>query len=189
MIYSFVRWLFRIVTRSSGSEATTTTTASVSGQRHIDDAEMEDDAASTATATADIYWPLTIRMVNECDLSHFNDKWSEDMIRDGMRAILRVGRLPGVREKEINVWKYLSEYSPPSQHGFQFSAGHDVIVSRVQNHMEVGHSGASMGWTMRNIEFIAKNGLPAHREMFLENRRRCRHEEEAEDEKEEEDDK
>lgn len=183
MIYSFVRWLFRIVTRSSGSEATTTVPASVSGQRHIDDVEMEDDAASTDAAT--MYWPLTIRMVNECDLSHFNDTWSEDMIRDGMRAILRVGRLPGVREKEINVWKYLSEYSPPSQHGFQFSAGHDVIVSQVQNHMEVGHSGASMGWTMRNIEFIAKNGLPAHREMFLENRRRCRDEEEAEEAEEE----
>ena len=55
--------------------------------------------------------------------------------------------------------------------------------------MEVGHSGASMGWTMRNIEFIAKNGLPAHREMFLENRRRCRDEEEAEEAEEAEEEK
>jgi len=84
-----------------------------------------------------------------------------------MRAILRASELPEIKDKEINVWKYLSEYSPPSGRGFQFSAGDDNIVSLVQNQMETGHSGASMGWTMRNIEFIAKNGLPAHRQMFL----------------------
>lgn len=167
MIYSFVRWLIRIFKMpATGSETPTIAPAS----EPIDDVEMEDDAASTDAAT--MYWPLTLSSVIECDLSYLNDKWSEDMIRDGMRAIIRVGRLPDIKSKKINVWKYLSEYSPPSQHGFQFSAGDDDIVSQVQNHMEVGHSGASMGWTMRNIEFIAKNGLPAHREMFIENRRR-----------------
>jgi len=116
------------------------------------------------------YWPLTLESVNQCDLSYFNDKWSEDMIRDGMRAILLASELPEVRDKEINVWKYLSQYSPPSNRGFQFSYGDDSIVTLVQDNMKTGHSGASMGWTMRNIEFIAKNGLPAHRERFLNSR-------------------
>ena len=89
------------------------------------------------------------------------------MVRDGMRAILRAGELPEIKTKEINVWKYLSEYSPPEGRGFMFSAGDSDIVSLVQNQMETGHSGCSMGWTMRNIEFIAKNGIPAHRLMFL----------------------
>jgi hypothetical protein len=163
MIYSFFRLLFRIVTMSTTSDASTTTPVS----EPIDDVEMENDAS-----TAEMYWPLTIKSVSECDLSYFNDKWSEDMIRDGMRAILRAGQLPQVKSKEINVWKYLSEYSPPEGRGFQFSAGDDDIVSLVQYQMEVGHSGCSMGWTMRNIEFIAKNGLPAHRELFLANHRR-----------------
>lgn len=123
-------------------------------------------------AQKDEYWPLTLDAVNACDLSYMNDEWSEDMIRDGMRSIIRVGQLPGVREKEINVWKYLSNYSPPSDRGFMFSYGDDWIVTLVSNNMEVGHSGCSMGWTMRNIEFIAKNGVPAHREMIIENRRR-----------------
>jgi len=112
------------------------------------------------------YWPLTLDAVNACDLSYMNDSWSEDMIRDGMRSIIRVGQLPGVREKEINVWKYLSNYSPPSDRGFTFSYGDDRIVTLVGVHMETGHTGCSIGWTMRNIEFIAKNGLPAHREIF-----------------------
>ena len=130
--------------------------------------ELERSPAAAATAE---YWPLTLEAVEACDLSYMNDTWSEDMIRDGMRAIIRVGQLPNIREKEINVWKYLSEYSPPSGRGFQFSAGDDQIVTLVQNNMITGHSGCSMGWTMRNIEFIAKNGVGAHRDRFLENKR------------------
>jgi len=122
------------------------------------------------TANEEEYWPLTLESVNQCNLSYFNDKWSEDMIRDGMRSILLVGELPEVRDKEINVWKHLSQYSPPSDRGFQFSYGDDSIVTLVQDNMKTGHSGASMGWTMRNIEFIAKNGLPAQRARFLNSR-------------------
>jgi hypothetical protein len=124
------------------------------------------------TANEEQYWPLTLDAVNQCDLSYFNDKWSEDMIRDGMRSIVRVGELPEVRDKEINVWKHLSQYSPPSDRGFQFSYGEDSIVTLVQDNMKTGHSGASMGWTMRNIEFIAKNGLPAQRARFLNSQSR-----------------
>jgi hypothetical protein len=116
------------------------------------------------------YWPLTLDAVRDCDLSYLNDKWSEDMIRDGMRSIIRVCQLPEVRDKEISVWTYLSKYSPPSDRGFMFSYGDDRIVTLVGDNMETGHSGASMGWTMRNIEFIAKNGLPAHRARFLNSR-------------------
>lgn len=125
----------------------------------------------TAAANEE-YWPLTLDAVNQCDLSYFNDKWSEDMVRDGMRSILLVGQLPEVRAKEINVWKYLSQYSPPSNHGFQFSYGDDRIVTLVGDNMETGHSGCSMGWTMRQIEFIAKNGLPAQRARFLNSQSR-----------------
>lgn len=122
-------------------------------------------------AQMDEYWPLTFDAVRDCDLTYMKDRWSEDMIRDGMRSIIRVGQLPEIREKEISVWKYLSNYSPPADRGFMFSYGDDRIVTLVGDHMEVGHSGSTLGWTMRNIEFIAKNGVPAHREMFLNRQR------------------
>jgi hypothetical protein len=120
---------------------------------------------------APAYWPLTLDEVRDCDLSYLNDNHSADMIKDGMRAIIRVGEMPDIKTKEINVWKYLSAYSPPANRGFIFSHGDDNIVTLVQNQMEVGHSGCSMGWTMRNIEFIAKNGLPEHRTRILNSRR------------------
>jgi hypothetical protein len=127
---------------------------------------------AAATAANEEYWPLTLDAVNQCDLSYFNDKWSEDMVRDGMRSILLVGQLPEVRDKEINVWKHLSQYSPPSDRGFMFSYGEDLIVTLVGDNMKTGHSGCSMGWTMRQIEFIAKNGLPAQRARFLNSQSR-----------------
>lgn len=133
-----------------------------------------DPATATATATATAeneYWPLTFEAVRGCDLTYFGCDHSADMVRDGMRAILITGQEPRFKNKEMNVWKYLSEYSPPSDRGFMFSAGDDTVVSAVQNNMETGHSGCSMGWTMRQIEFIAKNGVPAHRNTYLNRRR------------------
>jgi len=128
---------------------------------------VELERSPAAAAAAAEYWPLTLDAVQACDLSYMNDKWSEDMIRDGMRSIIRVGQLPEIKQKEMNVWKYLSQYSPPADRGFMFSYGDDKVVTFVSDNMEVGHSGSSMGWTMRQIQFIAKNGLPAHREMYL----------------------
>lgn len=125
----------------------------------------------TPVSQRDEYWPLTFDAVRDCDLSYMNDKWSEDMIRDGMRSIIRVGQLPDVKAQEMCVWTHLSKYSPPADRGFMFSYGDDRIVTLVSDNMETGHSGASMGWTMRQIEFIAKNGVPAHRKIMLENRR------------------
>ena len=126
----------------------------------------------TVVSSEQEYWPLTLDAIRDCDLSYLNDKWSEDMIRDGMRSIIRAGLLPQVRCDAKSVWTHLSNYSPPSDRGFQFSYGDDRLVTLVQDNMEIGHSGCSMGWTMRNIEFIAKNGLPTHREKFLNSRSR-----------------
>ena len=149
--------------------ATATATATAIAPESVS-VHMERPPVSENTDSKNQYWPLTLDTVNQCDLSYMNDRHSEDMIRDGMRSIVRVGQLPEVSNKEINVWKYLSQYSPPSDRGFMFSYGDDRIVTLVGDNMETGHSGASMGWTMRNIEFIAKNGLPAHRAIILNSR-------------------
>jgi hypothetical protein len=154
------------------SSTTMTTSASATASATPESVTVHLERAPSASASGEEYWPLTLDAVRDCDLSYFNDDHSADMVRDGMRAIILTGELPEIKAKEINVWKYLSEYSPPSGRGFQFSSGDDNIVSLVQNNMLTGHSGYSMGWTMRNIEFIAKNGVAAHRDRFLENKRR-----------------
>ena len=123
---------------------------------------------STAYSSPEIpFWPRTITQVNDWDLSYMNDSLCISNLRDGLLAVVRVIESRAVKAVEINVWEYLSNYSPPDGRGFMFSDGDDSIVTLVQNQMEVSHSGGSMAWTMRHIEFIAKNGLTAHQEMFL----------------------
>lgn len=130
---------------------------------------MSSSTAATAAAAVAPYWPLTIAEANAWDFSYMNDSWCSANLKDGILAVIRANETPTLKRKEINAWKYLSEYSPPSNQGFMFSCGDDEIVSLVQNQMKVGHSGGSMGWTMRNIEFIAKKGLSVHRETYLGN--------------------
>jgi hypothetical protein len=109
--------------------------------------------------------PKTLEDVNTLDLSYMADKWSQDMVRDGMGAIIRLNDKMKKNERNIDVWDYLSKYSPEEGKGFMFSA--DPIVSQIVNEMEVGHSGSSMGWTMRQLELIVKSGLSEHRSMYL----------------------
>ncbi len=100
--------------------------------------------------------PKTISEVSEVDLSFMRDDWSESMIRDGMRAIVKTEE-----SVKTDVWKFLRDYSPPEGQGFMFCD--NEIVSKIGTYMESGHSGTTFGWTMRNLEFIAKNGLDRYR--------------------------
>ena len=106
--------------------------------------------------------PKTLSELKELDLSFMRDSWSADMIRDGMRAVIMTEEELPSHQKDV--WKYLHDYSPPAGKGFMFCD--DNVVSRIGNKMEIGHSGTSFGWTMRNLEFIAKNGLDEYRKKF-----------------------
>jgi len=104
----------------------------------------------------DMALPKTLAELSELNLSFIPDDWSECMIRDGMRAIIKTEE-----SMKIDVWKFLKEYSPPEGEGFMFCD--NPIISNIGNNMESGHSGSSFGWTMRNLEFIAKNGINKYR--------------------------
>jgi hypothetical protein len=109
--------------------------------------------------------PKTQLDVNNLDLSYMGDKWSQDMVRDGMGAIIRLNDKMKRKESTIDVWDYLSKYIPEEGKGFMFSS--DPIVSQIINEMEIGHSGSTVGWTMRQLELIVKSGLTAHRSRYM----------------------
>jgi len=100
--------------------------------------------------------PKTLAQLSEYDLSFIKDDWEESMIRDGMKAIIKTEE-----SLKTDVWKFLREYSPPEGYGFMFCD--NQIVSKIGSFMESGHSGTSFAWTMRNLEFIAKNGIDKFR--------------------------
>jgi cation transport regulator ChaC len=56
-------------------------------------------------------------------------------------------------------------------HSYMFN--NDNELQRIYNKIEElgynGHSGASFGYIMRHMQFIAKNGIENHKQMFLQN--------------------
>lgn len=122
-------------------------------------------ASTTGDNTSEYGWPKTRSQVIECDLSFMKDSWTADMIRDAMNAIVEATESASFKERGIDGWLYLHTYTPMEGRGFMFSD--DSIVNTFQSYMKVGHSGSSYGHTMRQIEFIAKYGLPKYKEMCL----------------------
>ena len=112
-------------------------------------------------------YPRSLQEVAELDMSFMKDKWAADMLRDAMNAVVLAQENPEIIKRKIDVWTYLSTYEPPSGEGFMFSRG-DIVVESVQNHMQVGHSGGCMAYTMRHLQLLAKIGLPEYREGYTQ---------------------
>ena len=67
----------------------------------------------------------------------------------------------------LNKWDYIHRYSPSVRTGYIFDR--DPIIEEITNAINEdynGHSGASMGYTMRRIEYIAKNGFESFKEEY-----------------------
>lgn len=122
-------------------------------------------ASTTGDNTSEYGWPKTRSQVIECDLSFMKDSWTADMVRDAMNSIVEATESASFKERGIDGWLYLHRYTPPSGQGFMFSD--DKTVMDIQRYMTVGHSGSSYGHTMRQIEFIAKYGLPKYKAMYV----------------------
>ena len=61
-------------------------------------------------------------------------------------------------------WEFLKSYSPPEGEGFMFVRNPPEILDAINTAISDaygGHSGSSYGWTMRQMESIAKKGWDA----------------------------
>lgn len=110
-------------------------------------------------------YPRSLQEVAALDLSFLGDKWAADMLRDAMNAVVLAQEKAEIIKQKIDVWTYLSTYEPPRGEGFMFSRG-DLVVEAVQYNMQVGHSGGSMAMTMRQLQLLAKIGLPEYRDGY-----------------------
>jgi len=63
------------------------------------------------------------------------------------------------------------DYMKKDVHSYMFN--NDNELQRIYNKIEQlgynGHSGASFGYIMRHMQFIAKNGIEKHKQMLLQN--------------------
>lgn len=77
------------------------------------------------------------------------------------RAFAFVNETPGG-------WEVLAQPDIPGANGFMFSTDNRLneLSRKIGDDPEMGHSGASYGWTMRNMESIAKKGWDGYCELF-----------------------
>ena len=76
---------------------------------------------------------------------------------------------------QTNMWNWLRKFEPLASNGFMFSSDKELYIIESMMHSseapeQVGHSGASFGLTMRNLKYIANNGLNAYREIYIKNK-------------------
>ena len=73
---------------------------------------------------------------------------------------------------QLELWSFMRDFREES---FMFSSAPEVmrISDRISQLGYGGHSGASFGFTMRAMEYIAKNGLDMYQETYrIQNRER-----------------
>lgn len=84
---------------------------------------------------------------------YISDKHSRDMLQNGWRAV-----------NCLELWNFMTK----DTWSYMFSG--NSTVDRILAKMEetgAAHSGASFGWTMRQLQFLAQCGEEAHRAEWL----------------------
>lgn len=80
--------------------------------------------------------------------SHYKDEQSEQMCQSAFNAVVNA-----------DGWDYLKNFDPNPETGFMFNS--DPQMNRLMDAIDRAnpiHSGFSMGWTMRQLEQVAKSG-------------------------------
>jgi hypothetical protein len=91
--------------------------------------------------------------MDDSRLSEFDIDYN---VRDGIEAVIKT-----TQQRESCAWTYLRDTPPDESRGYMFSKP-DPVFQAIFKNMQVGHSGASYGFTMRNLQYIAMNGMDAY---------------------------
>jgi hypothetical protein len=76
-------------------------------------------------------------------------------VHDGIAAVIKT-----TLQRESCTWSYLRDNPPSESTGYMFA--NNPVFNAINGNMQVGHSGSSYGWTMRNLQYIATHGLDAY---------------------------
>lgn len=78
------------------------------------------------------------------------------------------------REMLVNAWNAITElelwdYMKKNTDSYMFSNDKEIliIIKKMEELGYIGHSGYTFGWTMRQIQYIAKNGEENYRDKYI----------------------
>jgi hypothetical protein len=81
------------------------------------------------------------------DFSFVKDTMVKPMFEDAYKAI-----------EVAEAWEYMK--TDPGKNGYMFSQS--AMLSKINSNIKYGHSGASYGWTMRQMQRLARIGWEAY---------------------------
>jgi hypothetical protein len=93
-------------------------------------------------------------MESSIDFSFIKDESSRFYIENAYNAVSSVD----------GGWEFMKTFTPEDKKGFMFST--HPMLTKIGEKLDDGHSGSSYGWTMRNIEYIAKHGIDAFKAKY-----------------------
>jgi len=76
-------------------------------------------------------------------------------VLDGIEAVIKT-----TNQRESCMWSYLRDNPPSDSTGYMFSD--NPMFHAIMSNMQVGHSGNTYAWTMRNLQYIASHGMDAY---------------------------
>ena len=93
--------------------------------------------------------------ITDAEFNTISDEHNRFMLKNAYRAITAA-----------EAWLFMKSFS-----GTSFMLSDNPILSTIMKKMSQlgydGHSGSSFGWTMRCMEFLAKNGKQAFLQQFV----------------------
>lgn len=98
---------------------------------------------------------MTETNITDAEFNTISDEHSRFMLKNAHQAITLTEH-----------WDYMKTFSEQS---FMFSSNPAVstITKKMSELGYDGHTGGSFGWTMRQMEFLAKNGKQAFLQQFV----------------------
>ena len=93
--------------------------------------------------------------IGDGNFDYIKDKWERIMLENAWQAIT-----------QTNTWDFVRQ----DIESFMFSSDPrvDIISQKMEELGYNGHSGCSFGYTMRNMQWLAKNGIDKFKEKFVE---------------------
>jgi len=85
------------------------------------------------------------------DYSWMKDASSREICVDAHKAITDLG-----------LWDWMKTVTAPADKGFTYWYPRPAELEKIDALLTSGHSGSSYGWTMRQMEYIAKNGWESY---------------------------
>jgi hypothetical protein len=85
------------------------------------------------------------------DYSWMKDASSREICMDAHKVI-----------SDLGLWDWMKTATPPADKGFSYWYPRPAELEKLDAALTSGHSGCSYGWTMRQMEFIAKHSWDSY---------------------------